>query len=111
MHPKFCTGRLLLGFAVLSLLVGGTAMAQPLERIVIPLGSSLPVQMKNKQNIKTVFVEKEGVVGAEQYISTPSVVLLKALTKGTSRVELTDNAGVKESYEVVVGLTVEQRII
>jgi pilus assembly protein CpaC len=111
MHRKFCTGRLLLGFAVLSLLVGGTAMAQPLERIVIPFGGVKPLQMKNKQNIKVVFVEKPDVIQPEQTVENPAIVLLKGLSKGTSRVELTDNAGGKESYEVVVGLTIEQRII
>lgn len=105
MHPKAKARRLLWGFVVLCLVVGGTVQAQPVDRsgtVIVPVGGAVRLQMKTKKNIKQVFNEKPNVVAVEPDAASPAYVILRGAQQGTSRLELTDVDNVKETYEVVV---------
>ncbi len=100
----------MLGLVVLCLLSGGTAQAQPIDRngtVIVPVGGVVRLQMKSKKLIKVVVVEKPNIVVVEQDAADPHIVLLRGMAPGASRIELTDDAGGKESYEIVVQTDVD----
>lgn len=105
MHRNLHARRVLWGFIVLSLMVGGAVQAQPVDRgntVIVPVGGAVRLQMKSKKLIKQVFNEKPNVVVVEADAANPAYVILRGQQQGTSRLELTDADNGKETYEVVV---------
>ncbi|HKB00625.1 MAG TPA: hypothetical protein VKD90_00335 [Gemmataceae bacterium] len=122
MHPKKVAltwagaGLLALGLAALS---GGPAGAQEKKAtapvatadrtgaISVAIGGQVRFQMKTKKRIAEAFNENDRVVRVLADASDPSSLILIGVSAGTSRLELTDVDGAKESYLVVVQRDVE----
>jgi len=115
MHPmKFArtwaaTGLLAVGLA----LVGGNADAQepksaPMATadrtgaITVTIGGQLRFQMKSKKRIKEAFNENDRVVQVLADATDPSTLILVGRSAGSSRLEVTDVDGAKESYLIIV---------
>jgi pilus assembly protein CpaC len=121
MHPtKFirawaATG-LLAGLAALT--TGPAAVAQPKAEppmatpdrtgaISVTIGGQVRFQMKTKKRIREAFNENDRVVQVLADATDPSALILIGRQAGTSRLEVTDVDGAKESYLVVVQRDVE----
>lgn len=108
MHQIQRARRLLWGFVVLCLMVGGSATAQQPKTtkidgtVTIAIGTQERLQMKTKQPIRSDFVSNKDVLRTEEDRLHPSYIILTGLQEGSVRLELTDANGVKETYEVVV---------
>lgn len=108
MHQIQRARRLLWGFVVLCLMVGGSATAQQPKTtkidgtVTIAIGTQERLQMKTKQPIRSDFVSNKDVLRTEEDRLHPSYIILTGLQEGSVRIELTDANGVKETYEVVV---------
>jgi pilus assembly protein CpaC len=121
MHPtKFirawaATG-LLAGLAALT--TGPAAVAQPKAdppmatpdrtgAISVTIGGQVRFQMKTKKRIREAFNENDRVVQVLADATDPSALILIGRQAGTSRLEVTDVDGAKESYLIVVQRDVE----
>jgi len=121
MHPKKLArtwagaGLLALGLAAL----GGTpANAQPKASpptatadrtgaISVAIGGQLRFQMKSKKRIAEAFNENDRVVRVLADANDPTSLILIGVAAGTSRLEVTDVDGGKETYLIVVQRDVE----
>jgi pilus assembly protein CpaC len=116
MHPKniartwAAAGLLAIGLAAIT---GGSAKAQdpksaPMATadrtgaVTVTIGGQLRFQMKTKKPIKEAFNENDRVVQVLADATDPSTLILIGRSAGSSRLELTDKDGAKESYLVVV---------
>lgn len=70
--------------------------------IPVTIGGQVRFQMKGAKPIKEAFNENDRVVQVLSDTSDPSKVILIGRAAGTSKLELTDTAGNKESYTVIV---------
>jgi Flp pilus assembly secretin CpaC len=121
MHPKkfarvwAVAGLLAVGLMGLS---GGVAAAQekkdppmavpgPSGAVTVNIGGQVRIQMKSKKRIKEAFNENERVVRVLADATDPTTLILMGQAAGTSRLELTDIDGAKESYLIVVQRDVE----
>ena len=108
--PGFALGLLLLGLAALAV---STAAAQPLPpptpipSIVVPRGSTVPVQMSTKKAIKNVEQDSPGVIDIKVDKTDPTRVLVTGLTPGISHARLTDVDGRVENLDFIVQTDVE----
>ncbi len=76
--------------------------AKEAETIIVLVDCLKRLQMKSKKNIKDVFVEKPIIVGFDRDAGNSGRVILRGLQEGTTRIDLMDEQGGKESYKVVV---------
>ena len=115
MHPtKFARTWAVAGLlAGLVALNGGPARAQDKKdspmatpdrtgAVTVTIGGQVRFQMKSKKRIKEAFNENDRVVQVLADASDPSTLILIGRAAGTSRLELTDADGAKESYLIVV---------
>src|SRR5947209_18525640 len=119
MHPtKFARAWAAAGLlAALTALTGGPVGAQPKDppmatpdrtgAISVTIGGQVRFQMKTKKRIKEAFNENDRVVQVLADATDPSTLILIGRSAGTSRLELTDRDGAKESYLIVVQRDVE----
>jgi pilus assembly protein CpaC len=115
MHPKnsarswAVAGLLAIGLA----LVGSPARAQdpksaPMATadrtgaVTVTIGGQVRFQMKSKRPIKEAFNENERVVQVLADATDPTTLILVGRSAGSSRLEVTDVMGAKESYLIVV---------
>ena len=120
MHPK----KLARTWAVAGLLaIGLTAIVSPAQAqdpklapmatadrtgaVTVTIGGQVRFQMKTKKAIKEAFNENDRVVQVLADATDPSTLILVGRTAGTSRLEVTDVNGVKESYLIVVQRNLE----
>ncbi len=115
MHRTLCRPRnFLLGGLLLALLVSGrpeTLNAQipgtSGNSLAVPIGGTVPLQMSTKKAISLVKNSKEDVLGIKTVPGDPKRVNLVGLAAGVSHVELTDEDGKMDAYDVTVQLDVE----
>jgi pilus assembly protein CpaC len=115
MHRTLCRPRnLLLGGLLIALLVSGRPESLNAQipgtsgsSLTVPIGSSVPLQMTTKKAISLVKNTREEVLGVKTVQGDPKRVILIGKTAGVSHVELTDEDGKVESYDVSVQLDVE----
>lgn len=120
MHPKILK-RARAAMAVLAL--GGTGSVLPMiaqERtapevstapmaifdkngsVIVSIGGQSRFQMKTKRPIKEVFNENDKVVQVLADASKPDTIIILGRVAGSSKVELTDDQGKRESYLLIV---------
>jgi pilus assembly protein CpaC len=121
MHPtnfarKWAVAGLLAGLVALT---GGPAGAQEKKdvtpmatpdrtgAVTVTIGGQVKFQMKTKKPIREAFNENDKVVQVLADATDPSTLILIGRAAGTSRLELTDRDGAKESYLIVVQRDVE----
>ncbi|MSR52230.1 MAG: hypothetical protein EXS09_02945 [Gemmataceae bacterium] len=75
--------------------------------VTVTIGGQVRFQMKSKKRIKEAFNENERVVRVLADATDPATLILIGQAAGTSRLELTDIDGAKESYLIVVQRDVE----
>ena len=75
--------------------------------VTVTIGGQVRFQMRTKKRIKEAFNENERVVRVLADATDPSTLILIGQAAGTSRLELTDIDGAKESYLIVVQRDVE----
>ncbi len=75
--------------------------------LIVPLGSTVKLQMSKKQKIKTVTNPKENIISIRTLAGDPTTVLLTGQQDGVTHVELEDTDGNKETREVIVQVDVE----
>ena len=75
--------------------------------VTVTIGGQVRFQMKSKKRIKEAFNENDRVVQVLADATDPTTLILIGRTAGTSRLELTDVDGGKESYLIVVQRDVE----
>ena len=103
---------------LLGLLLGGVALAQPPAPpapptaargagLIVPIGTSKPIQMTTKRNIARVDNPKPNVVRVQAVIDDPRSVLVTGLEAGVTQITLTDDMGARETIEVLVQSDVE----
>jgi pilus assembly protein CpaC len=114
MHRTKSLRRALLGGLVLALLAGGlTSVSQAQDAgklgsvVIVPLNGTNRLQMVSKKPIRNVNVPKEGVVMVRTIAGDPTTILLIGQAPDVVRIELTDEDGKKETYEVIVQLDIE----
>lgn len=119
--PQITYGLLLLSFLVSGMAVAGAVAAEQLAPapravptagngtgVVVPLGASRMLQMKNKKAIKQAFNSKKDVVDVTHVDNDPTSVLLSGKTAGTSILTLTGQDGTQEIYQIVVQIDLEE---
>jgi pilus assembly protein CpaC len=110
--------RLALWNSMLGLLLGGVALAQPPAPpapptaargagLIVPIGTSKPIQMSTKRNIARVDNPKPNVVRVQAVVDDPKSVLVTGLEAGVTQITLTDDGGARETIEVLVQSDVE----
>jgi pilus assembly protein CpaC len=121
MHPtkfarKWVAAGLLAGLVALT---GGPVGAQPKKdatpmatpdrtgAVTVTIGGQVRFQMRTKKPIAEAFNENDRVVQVLADATDPSTLILIGRAAGTSRLELTDRDGAKESYLIVVQRDVE----
>ncbi len=115
MHRTLCRPRnFLLGGLLLALLVSGRPESLNAQipgtsgsSLTVPIGGAVPVQMTTKKAITLVKNSKEDVLGVKTVPGDPKRVNLIGLAAGLSHVDLTDEDGKVDSYDVTVQLDVE----
>ncbi len=75
--------------------------------VTVTIGGQVRFQMKSKKRIKEAFNENDRVVQVLADATDPSTLILVGRTAGTSRLEVTDIDGGKESYLIVVQRNLE----
>jgi pilus assembly protein CpaC len=75
--------------------------------LIVPINSTIKLQMSKKQKIKTVTNPKESVVSLRTLAGDPTTILITGQQDGVTHIELEDSDGNKESYEVIVQVDVE----
>jgi len=70
--------------------------------IVVSIGGQSRFQMKTKKRIKDAFNENDRAVQVLADANDPTTLILFGRAAGTSKLELTDEAGGKENYVIVV---------
>jgi pilus assembly protein CpaC len=75
--------------------------------ISVTIGGQVRFQMKSKKRIREAFNENDRVVQVLADATDPSTLILIGRSAGTSRLEVTDVDGAKESYLIVVQRDVE----
>lgn len=112
-------GLALLGLTLGNLSGAGNLLAQevpPAPRpvgaqanvIIVPIGLSRPLQMKGKQDIRSVFVQREEVAQVQPSPADLKTVVIRGLQPGRTTVTLTaDDGKTEENYEIIVQLDVE----
>jgi Flp pilus assembly secretin CpaC len=120
MHPTklaraWAVAGLLAGLVALT---GGPARAQEKKEspmatpdrtgaVTVTIGGQVRFQMKSKKPIKEAFNENDRVVQVLADANDPTTLILIGRAAGTSRLDLLDRDGGKESYLVVVQRDVE----
>src|SRR5579875_1181174 len=115
MHRNLCYKALPWGGLIFALMgaIGGSACAFGQEPspepapVIVPINSTVKLQMSKKQKIKTVTNPKESVVSLRTLDGDPTTVLVTGQTDGVTHIELEDTEGNKESYEIIVQADVE----
>jgi pilus assembly protein CpaC len=112
MHRTNCLLRTLVWGTLLALLVSGLPTSQAQEgprpsAVIVAIGGTVRLQMKNKRAIKTVVNPKENVVSIRAVAGDPTTILITGQQPDVTTIELTDVNDVKETYEVIVQLDVE----
>jgi pilus assembly protein CpaC len=75
--------------------------------LIVPVNGTVRLQMSKKQKIKTVVNPKENAVTIRTVAGDPTTILIIGQQPDVTRVELEDNDGNKETYEVIVQADVE----
>ena len=70
--------------------------------IIVAVDCLARVQLQSKKNIKQIIVEKPAIVGVDKSPGNAARMVLKGLQLGTTRIDLIDADGGKESYKVIV---------
>jgi pilus assembly protein CpaC len=114
MRRKLNWFRCLFGGALLALLLGGlpaVGLAQNTgvtgAAIYVPTGGTIRLQMQSKKPIKRVTNPRDSVLSIRTVFGDPTTILLTGQQSDVTRLELEDEAGVKEVYEVVVQRDIE----
>ncbi len=87
-----------------------SALAQEAGRgnvLLVPIGSTVPLQLKSRKPIKTVVNPKDNVIEIRTVGGDPTTVRITGLQPGVTTIELTDADERKETYEVTVQQDVE----
>ncbi|MBM4068687.1 MAG: hypothetical protein FJ271_07045 [Planctomycetes bacterium] len=115
MHRNKCRCLMILALAALGLIslgeLGPHAAAQQVvggPRLDVPLGSTVPLQMTNKQFIRGARSENPAIATITIKVDDPRTALVKGEKTGITKITLTDNVGNDEVYEIYVGKSNEQ---
>jgi pilus assembly protein CpaC len=123
MHRTLCMSRTAIWLVVFSTAWVGLAAAQPApepvppprregaplrgNQVIIPLGSSQHLQMKQKKVIRRVINPKDSVALVQPLQDDPTTVLITGREAGITRITLTAQDGTEETYEIIVQFDVE----
>jgi len=115
MHRKLFWFRSLLGGALLALVLGGlpaVGRAQPVQgaagsAIYVPTGGTIRLQMSSKKPIRRVSNPRDAVLSIRTVFGDPTTILLTGQQSDVTRIELEDETGLKETYEVIVQRDIE----
>src|SRR5436305_1208896 len=116
MHRTFCRTRPLVPGALLALLLlgmSGRGRAQeqgPPPRpnaLIIPINGTVRLQMATKRPIRQVVNPKEAALGIRTVLGDPTTILLIGQQPDVTRLDLEDDRGTRESYDVIVQTDVE----
>src|SRR5437016_4938987 len=112
MHRTTCQQQSLWwGMLVALLLVGpsSTARAQsaPGAALIVPINGTVRLQMTTKKPIKTITNPKDTAISIRPIVGDPTTVLVTGQAPDVTRIELVDEDGKKESFEIIVQLDVE----
>jgi pilus assembly protein CpaC len=75
--------------------------------VMVPIGSSQRLQMKDKKVIQTVVNPKENVALVQPIQDDPRTVLITGREAGVTRITLTAADNTQETYEIVVQFDIE----
>jgi len=78
------------------------ATADRTGAVSVAIGGQVRFQMKTKKRIAEAFNENDRVVRVLADATDPTTLILIGVSAGTSRVELTDADGAKETYLIIV---------
>jgi pilus assembly protein CpaC len=115
MHHTNPVARTVFRGLLLALLLGGVAVAAsaqeklptPVGVLTVPVEGTQPLQMSKKQIIKEFVIPREGVIRAAGKVNDPRTLMITGLAPGTVTITLTDEAGNKEVFDVIVQLDVQ----
>jgi len=123
MHPTklaraWAVAGLLAGMVALT---GGPARAQEKKEspmatpdragaVSVAIGGQVRFQMRSKKPIKEAFNENNTVVEVLADATDPTILVLVGKAAGTSKLELVDRDGGKESYVIVVGAVAQRDV-
>lgn len=105
-NPCFAVTVIALGFLGLVGRAHGQLAGGP--RLDVPLGSTVPLQMSNKQFIRGARSENPAIATVSIKVDDPRTALIKGEKSGLTRITLTDNNNNDEIYEIYVGKSNEQ---
>jgi pilus assembly protein CpaC len=75
--------------------------------LIVPIGGTVRLQMTTKKPIRTVVNPVENAVNIRVVVGDPTTILITGQQPAVTRIELTDEDGKKETYEVIVQLDIE----
>jgi pilus assembly protein CpaC len=114
MHRTLFWFRGLLGGALLALVLGGLPGVGRAQNqgvagaaIYVPTGGTIRLQMKDKRPIKRVSNPRDAVLSIRTVFGDPTTILLTGQQSDVTRIELEDETGTKETYEVIVQRDIE----
>src|SRR5947209_8175516 len=81
---------------------GEAAPAVTANPVIVPVEGTHRVQMSTKKRLVTVINQKEAVARVQPVQGDPSTVLITGLVPGITRITMTDENKVQETFDVIV---------
>jgi pilus assembly protein CpaC len=85
----------------------GAAGAPGADALIVPINGTQRVQMASKKKIVRVLNPKDTVIQVKPIAGDPTSVLVTGMDAGIARITLIDEAGARETLDIVVQLDVE----
>ena len=106
---RFPLGGMLLALLVTAVAPAGFAQDVKTfsKAVIVPVNGAVVLQMSTKKPISRAVTSKEGVVRLITVPGDPTTIRLIGLVADLARLELTDEDGKKESYDIIVQIDVE----
>src|SRR5262249_34685337 len=70
--------------------------------LIVAINGTKRLAMTPKRVIRSVINEKENIARVQAIVDDPGAVLVVGLQAGSTKITMTDNAGVKEEVEIIV---------
>jgi pilus assembly protein CpaC len=113
MHRTITRPRFLVWGTLVALFVSGLSGLQAQDAgqrpsaVIVGIGQTIRLQMKSKNNIKTVVNPKDNVINIRTVLGDPTTILITGQQPDVVTIELTDDKNNSEKYEIIVQLDVE----
>src|SRR5205814_4449405 len=75
--------------------------------LVVAINGTKRLSMTPKRVIRSVLNEKETIARVQAIVDDPAAVLVVGLQAGSTKVTMTDNAGIKQEIEVIVQIDID----